>query len=376
MKSVITESTPNSKILSSAKIQRDNSIDIARGFAILLMIQGHLSILVPYSGNLNNFLSLLSPATFFLVVAGMSYEFFITSRLIRYNHSKLVFFETIYRALILISVDLLMLLVGSFVSPSIYHFTLEWGVIEVIAFGYIMGCFFQKDIKSKISLTVCLIFLMVLLKFNSLNNLILFNISMTLLPKLIYFQFGRLIPDLFRSIKSKNHLLVISILALCCNISIIYIYTLVYHVNISLNGITEHRWEFPTILFLIVNIFLLMILIRRLCNSPNMKFLLEPIERLGKIAFTVYFVHIGILLAISIFIRKFLPTFNIPPLFTLQIFVLISFVILFSKFEKYWKSYGYIFGFEWILRKGSIFLLKLTQKSSISKISEENVPIL
>lgn len=359
MTALITNLPKLSSDYISKSTKRDISTDIARGFAILLMIQVHLFILVPYNGDLNYLNSLMSPAPFFLIMSGLSYEFFFKSRLTKYNHEKIIFFEIIYRALILVSIDMLALLVGSVLWPSLYNFTIYWGVIQIIAFGYIFGYFFPKDFKSKIFSTVGLTFLMIIFNLNLSNNPILFDLSVTLLPGLIYFQSGRIIHDLLTLESNKNYLASLSSLLLICNLLLIYL----FNINIFSEWIAVHRWESPTIFIIINNVFILTVLIQKVIYKYScLSLFLNPIERLGKIAFTVYFAHVGLLFAISTFTLKFLPDVVIPSSFLLQFCILILFLVFFSTIEKYWSNYEYLFGFEWLLRKGSKLMLEFTQK--------------
>lgn len=338
---------------------RNRSIDIARGTAIVLMMQNHLLALVPYEGLLNNITSLLSPASFFLLVSGVSYEFFFKSRLTRYSDKKIMFFEILYRALLLVFVDIMILLVGSILWPSIYSFAISWGVIEVIAFGYLFGYFFRNELKSKIFMTIGLIFLMVTLNSNILNNVTLFNLSTTLLPKLIYFQSGRIIHNLLMSESKKKYLSIISILVLICNVLIIYL----FHLNIyDIGWVGINRWKFPLILIIIGNIFIFIASINKINTNTILSLFLSHIERLGKIAFTVYFVHVGLIFVTLTFILKFFPNIIIKPSFSLHFFILIVFIIFFSSVEKYWSRHEYIFGFEWIVRKGSKYMAEFTSR--------------
>lgn len=347
MTRLITAPSVLSSDYTNKNINRDRSIDTARGFAILLMIQVHLFILVPYNGIINNLNSLMSPSSFFLIMAGLSYEFFFRSRSAKYSEQT-IFIEIIYRALILVSVDMLILLIGSILWPSTYSFTIYWGVIQVIAFGYIFGYIFPRDFKSRIFLIIGLILLT-----------LMFDFSNMLLPGLIYFQFGRLIYYMVSLEDNKKHLFIISSLLIICNISILYI----FNINIFSGWIASHRWEFPTIIIITNNVFVLLTVIRGIIHKyPNISYFLNPIERMGKIAFTIYFAHIGLIFAISTLVLKFLPDIIIKSSFILQFFALILFVIFFSTLEKYWSNYDYIFGFEWLLRKGSKFLLRYTEK--------------
>jgi hypothetical protein len=338
--------------------KRDYSIDIARGFAILFMIQIHLLLIFPYNGILTKLSQSFEPAPFFLIVSGLSYEFFIRSRLIRYNQTKMIFFESLSRAIIIVSIDFLMLFIGSILWPSVYDFVFYWGVLQVIAFGYIFGYFLPKNFKSIIFVTLGLFFLMKMFNANIFDNLILFNLSITLLPKLIYFQSGRIMYNLYYFKNNNRFLLVSSILILIFNL-LIYL----YNVNLyEMNWIPRNRLEFPFNILIVNNVFILIVFIKYIINKWKYSItFLTPIERMGRIAFTIYFAHVLIIFVISLLISKFIPVITIQQSSLLHYIFLILIILFFYKLEKYWSRYEYIFGFEWLLRKGSKIVLRFTQ---------------
>ncbi len=80
--------------------------------------------------------------------------------------------------------------------------------------------------------------------------------------------------------------------------------------------------------------------------------LLESINRWGKLAFSVYYIHLGVI-AVGIFLFPiFLNEIYTKGFFLYQfIIILIVFFIALEIFMRYWQKFNYILGIEWIMNK-------------------------
>ncbi len=182
----------------SPELIRYRSIDIARGVAIFCMIMGHVYLLFPANIPYNYTGSFAAP--FFIIIAGTSYDLLISSRVKRSVENNVIYTEVVYRALMLIAIDTIALLIGSIVSPSIYNFSIYFGVFQVIAIGYILGSIIPNNLKFKTISILILIILMSIINIFFNNNYLLIDMSNTLFPMLIYFLFGRIMFNLLDKI--------------------------------------------------------------------------------------------------------------------------------------------------------------------------------
>jgi hypothetical protein len=83
---------------------------------------------------------------------------------------------------------------------------------------------------------------------------------------------------------------------------------------------------------------------------------MSPFEKVGKICFTAYYIHFFLLFVLekyTSFLLKYFPS----SISNLIILVVITMILV--KIEENWRNYNYIFGFEWLIRKGTDNLLKL-----------------
>jgi hypothetical protein len=342
---------------NTSKSPRFHSIDIARGFAVTLMIQAHLILFISYSGSLNIVALLFSPAPFFLIIAGLSFDLFFQSRLNKKIEKYEINTEIITRAVILVLIDVIMLFLGSLLWPSLYSFKIYFGVFQVIAAGYLIGLFIPKKIIFIIiSLLILSAFEMV---FSILNNDLLFGLSTTLIPMLIYFQLGR---GLFYLYKRDNHSMIQETKNLfgLLVLSISFSFILFLYFQIKISEIVQNRYSLLLIAFIFTNVLILILVLKILENKLCFFIrLLKPFERMGKIAFTIYFFNIVIIYCFIIFTSRVFPNISMP--INSQILFLLCFfalIVLLSLFEKYWEKYNYFLGLEWIFRTCSKFVVK------------------
>jgi hypothetical protein len=327
------------------RIDRVRSVDIGRGFAILCMIAAHFGI----SFWIINRYGEIFAAPFFLLISGISYEFFINSRLQKNVYHRSIFLESFSRSFFIYLLPLVPYFVVCLLYPEKFTFYLiHWGVFQVIAIGYILGFFIYESWKIKVGAIITVFFITTLIQtyFSYYFRFLLSDFS-PILPWIAYFFAGQLIYEVYKkpSLPSSK-LLFVSFIA--CIFSFVFF----KFSNIPFDYSFRNQFSlFLLILsiFFIIQLFFI-ILVDRLHKCEK---ILNPLERIGKIAFSAYYIHfLLVFLAGKIIIQYNFPSFFIFP----SILVII---LILAGIEKYWEKYNLIFSLEWFLRKGSNMLFYL-----------------
>ena len=253
--------------------KRYKSLDIIRGCAILSMIQTHLSLLSNTIGPMNDLATLLMPRFFFVMVAGTSFDLFVSSRKRNMVSSFDIRLEIFLRGGVLLSVDLLMLFIGSIVWPSLYSFSLYWGVFEAIAVGYLLGMVLPRSLLSKMWSIVFLLTGIFLLNTSSSSALLADSLK-NLLPMLLFFQLGRVMYDLYYndedntfSMLRRGRLIVPAVFFLLG-----YVVAGYYHLGLpNPEWIVDNSNELPSIMIVFGNIFLLYHIFAEIVDRHDIK---------------------------------------------------------------------------------------------------------
>jgi peptidoglycan/LPS O-acetylase OafA/YrhL len=346
--------------------KRYRSLDIIRGCAILSMIQAHLFLLSNTIGPMNTLATLLMPRFFFVMVAGTSFDLLVSSRMRNMVSSFDVRLEIFLRGGVLLSVDLLMLFIGSIVWPSLYSFSLYWGVFEAIAVGYLLGMVLPRSLLSKMWSIAFLLAAIFLLDTSSSSALLADSLK-NLLPMLLFFQLGRVMYDLYYndedntySMLRRGRLIVPTVFFLLG-----YFIAGYHHLGLSNPGwIVNDSNELPSIMIVFGNIFLLYHIFAEIADRHGVRIiLLHIVERIGRISFSIFFVHIAIIYLVrlsftALGLAEILPLE--PPL--LNLVTLASFILIFYSLEKWWSARQYRYGFEWILRTVPDYVMRILTK--------------
>ena len=322
--------------------QRIQSVDIGRGFAIICMIAAHISIIFWVINDYGRIFA----APFFLLISGISYEFFLESRFQKKVLKISIFSESFSRSVIIYFLPLIpYFVVGIWGLTNIQ--VIHWGVFQVIALGYILGFFVHGDWKLKMY-AIILVFLSTFLAqffYPQILNFLLVGFT-PLLPWLAYFFMGQLIFEIYqRRYISIIFLILISIIAF------IFSFGFFYHIHMPFES--DLRTEIPfflllsSLFFLIQAIFIILVDRLHVCDL-----LFNPLERIGKIAFTAYYLKYPLVFCAAFIMIKF----NLPPIFLIPSIIIIMGIL--TIIEKFWEKYDYKFGFEWIVRRGSTLLYK------------------
>lgn len=333
---------------------RFSSLDIMRGLAVVLMIEVHIAT-VPLLPELK-LLSNIFAAPFFLIAAGVGYQLFLQSREKRKYKRQFIFWEAFCRALLLFLVTTLLFIIGAKLFPQSFQFNgiLKWNIFQVISVGYIFGFFIWNNKKIKLISIIAIFTASALINYYQFESLYFLTKGFfPLIPWISYFIFGQLIYEIYkeRNLTLKKNKIILAYSTIFFSVNLLLLCLLQYTFQ------PEGRSNFPEFL-MISSIFLLLIMstIRWVDLKPHFKTILAPLNSIGKIAFTAYYFHIFVVFLSSYYIFKALP----PGLGSIIILALsISFLTI---LEKVWRKYEYIFGLEWILRKGTILAMTIYKR--------------
>jgi len=344
-----------SKYKSSSRL---HAVDICRGLALLLMIEGHIPQTI---GGITKWVAIVG-GPFFLIISGFSYDLFLSSRM-KKSPKNSVFLESFFRGLLIYMIPLIpYIIVGLFFSSYFSSVTghtykinfFHWGIFQIIGVGYILGLLVPNNFKSKITLTISA-FVITYIISNYFNGPLSFLITgaFPLFPWIGYFLYGRIAYELHQSkqLKDDKTLLMFSAVFPIISLLICEIF------NVDLSFYT--RDKFPMFLF-ICSLYYLMFSILVICVDHKHFYFssVDRLENIGKICFTAYYIHF---LSIFLIQKSFSTFFNhlMPVISNLITFLIV--VTILVQIEKIWRNYNYRFGFEWLLREGTEGLLKLSR---------------
>jgi fucose 4-O-acetylase-like acetyltransferase len=184
---------------------------------------------------------------------------------------------------------------------------------------------------------------------------------------LLFFQLGRVMHDLYYngedntfSMLRRDRLIVPTVFFLLG-----YIVAGYYHFSLSNpEWIVDNSSELPSIMIVFGNIFLLYYIFAEIADRYDVKIrLLHIVERIGRISFSIFFIHIAIiylvrLTFVALGFGEILPFAS--PLWNLVTFAF--FILIFYSLEKWWSTHQYRYGFEWILRTVPDYVMRTLTK--------------
>jgi hypothetical protein len=354
--------TLNSKYKSNPRL---HTVDICRGLALLLMIEAH----IPQSVDWVTKFSGIMAGPFFLIISGLSYDLFLSSR-IKIESKKHFFLESAFRGLLVYAIPLIpYIIVGIFfmsnyslVTGHKYELNIfHWGIFQVIGVGYIFGLLVPNNLKSKILIIVSTFIITYMINISSQETLYFLVAlkpgSFPLFPWIAYFLFGRVAYELYQNLhlKKDTTLLSFSIVFLIINL-------LIFKIS-KLGFLSSTRDQFP--MFLLISsiyLFIFSLLIIYVDHKHFYLRFMSPFEKVGKICFTAYYIHFLLLFVLEKYTSFFLKYF---PSSISNLIILVVITIILVKIEENWRNYNYIFGFEWLIRKGTDNFLKLVHRFQI-----------
>jgi Heparan-alpha-glucosaminide N-acetyltransferase, catalytic len=329
---------------------RLSSLDILRGIAVLFMVEAHIAIIIPFFSPLAA--SFAAPA--FLFVAGVSFQLLLRNRKSRGTSTRDTFWEVFWRAATLFfltsaitwTADLLLGL-GTSVFTNVF---------VIISTGFLVGFAVRKSFKWKILAIVLILILDLVIRAYNIQYLAFLTgteqgaLQVTILPNLCFFIFGQIA---YKAYKQANYnwydnqiLLVYAVLFFMLNLAAYLAFP--YHF------LSQGRGYLPGILMIASLLIILALLLVRVVDlDGRLKRVLWPLEGLGRISFTAYYITYASFLVLGSF--QFQP----PLTANLLIFFLTSvgLVVL----ERLWRP-QYRYGVEWFYRKISARALSYTRR--------------
>jgi len=326
------------------------------------MIEAHLRAIVSL-GDITNFCCLLV-APVFIMVSGVSFQFFISSRRERGYSERKLFFEGASRAIVLFFLTLippilskLLFHPSDFASDPVASAANTWSIFQVIAVGYGIGILFTRNILIQILSIPAIIFLSGMMSSMNIFGLLTSGFY-PLFPYFAYFLIGQLLTKLYTDTRLRR---VHTITLFTCSIVLFFgllMLTFISHLSLVLTNYKQNQTE-PIIIALIASILLIILifLIRVIDKRERAPILLRPIERVGRISFTSYYLEDYGATSVSLILLTSIGLSSIPII--VNPILLVIFILGLALFEWQWKRINYFLGAEWFLRKGSALLMRV-----------------
>ncbi len=333
--------------------KRFMSLDIARGIAVLLMVEAHIRFIVPILSEW----AYLFAAPSFIFISGVSYQLLIQSRQNKVRSS--IYLEVFWRAVLLFLLTAAVTLLGNlFLSRDVSIFIGD--IFLIIAVGYIIGLLIKNSIKLKVAAIIIIYLLTFIITNYHIQSLLFLTGSIQILPGVCYFIAGQIAFEAYKNknlnLKTSNKYLAYAAVFMIINLGILYL--IPYNFTIQGRGFFL---EFLTISS--ITTFITFLLLRVVDIEGRFNTVFKPARNLGRISLTGYYISYVSFVVTGFFVLKTNPTILNLSFF---IFAVTALILL----EKLWRPHNYILGFEWLLRRGTNIGIKFTEK-----IGEIQLPI-
>ena len=312
-------------------------------------------------------------APFFLIVSGISYHLFIKKRIDEELSRSKIFFEVLKRAIFIFVVSTSFQIFFGFILGMKIESFIYWSVFQVISFSMVLFYLIQFCKQSlRIVLHFILIIFLILFEFiiKSYNLTFLFILvegTFEFVPWASFYLFGLLFGELYLSFSNEmlyKKLISLIIIGICSFIFIVIwmsYFKFYYYIP----------YFFPNFIIMIGIFCFLSSIFYYVLDVRKLNFYLqESLIRWGKLAFSIYYIHLGIISAgiilFPVFINEIYTNGFLPYHFIL---ILIIFFVALIIFTKIWQKYNYILGIEWIMTK-------IIGKSLIHTTTKENKDII
>lgn len=345
--------------------ERIASLDVARGFAIFVMIEAHIATIL--SSSILNDLSRVVAGPFFILISGLAFELFIKSRIGQGSSRSRVFLESLSRSIVLSAITFIPYAVASITMPSEFPWygILKWSVFQVISVGYVLGFFLQRRLTLKLA-AVATVLLCTLIFEDSEAMTFLTDGVFPLLPFLGFFIMGQILSSLYAerriaSMRTRNLVL----------LSILPTIVLVLVLLLSHTAFEKDNRGQVHVFFLICALQLAtIVLFILIADRGKHKLELRALEGIGRISFSAYYFHLAILFALGEAFASihFAPSDQLTVLIT-NMAILASVTWAISFIERRWSKYRYALGVEWMFRMSSKILVGLLSALARDKTS-------
>jgi len=348
----------------STEAPRIHSIDFLRGLTIIFMMIWHTYrywLVGSYDprGILHfwfNFLGMIA-GPLFLVISGISLHILIKRRRFKKKDNKQIFFEIVKRCIFIFGVATVLSNVLSW-TFSLEGSFLKWSLFQGISIALFLGFFIDK-LRIELIFTIMVIGFVSTYYYNSgflSILLLLFTGSFEPFPYLNYFLMGLILGKIFFDNKKLANARIFYILFLIVGISIFFVGFIFDSLFVRSNMSTVFKN------FLTFNgLFLILLVLSRYFLDKRSKspIIIYSLEQWGKISFSIYYIHLGIIYVGIFIFTTFLGDFYTSGFpFPVLLTLLIGLIILIEIFRLIWLKFHYILGIEWLMNiivKKSLF---------------------
>jgi len=315
---------------------RLSSLDILRGLGVLLMVEAFIAIKIPFVSDM----ALIFTAPIFLFVAGASFQLLLRNRKARGNSGQEIFQEVFWRAVALFLVTSIITLVFILVFGTVYSGFST--IFIIISTGLLVGFLVRRSFKRQVLAIFIILALDLVIRAYQVPVLSFLtgnNLGLSILPYLCFFIFGMMAYRAYKSDNFKRYdnqiLLVYGILFFFLNLALYLAFPYPFT--------SEYRNYPPLVLMVASLIILLFLLLVRVVDlDGNIRWWLTPIENLGRISLTSYYLsYLSFLVLGSLFLEE-------SHIYNVLIFLLTSLGLVLL--ERLLRP-GYRYGLEWWYRR-------------------------
>ncbi|MFX0072061.1 MAG: acyltransferase family protein [Candidatus Hermodarchaeota archaeon] len=333
------------------------SIDVIRGLCVVLMVVGHMYYLwvstVDYIPGIIIAFIIIIPSGVFPLVSGYAFYYYIDRENNKEIKKSKIFRVALMRAgfIFFISTTITFLFgffIGVHPNTIIYWSIFQLIAVSMISFFFIPFLRIEFRMLSYLILSILIFFFcFIILNYEIKILYILFNVgNFPFLPWAIYFLFGIFIADLTKNFPENK---ISTLLLVYMSIGAIVI-------TAFFLGISNVTYMYIDLFFKNIGAFLIIypILYFFMDLKGFESSLQNRLIQWGKVAFSVYYLHFG-LLVMGLFILPFIINDIFSNGLSLYQYFISATIILISIdiFLRLWKRYNYILGIEWAMSKFS-----------------------
>ncbi|MFX1391999.1 MAG: acyltransferase [Promethearchaeota archaeon] len=346
---------------------RLNSIDILRGFAVILMVIGHIYYSFPDKYNKSSiigppllFIVLIAPP-FFLIISGFGFYLFIVKRINSGFTKRSIIKDICLRAIfIFIIATLFQFFFGSLLNMQISSI-IYWSIFQIIAFSMILFLiipFLNQKIRIFFYIfSFSLIFFIYFFSSYSEGQFIfkfLVNGIFPFIPWVNFFLFGMGLSDFKLNssiISQKREMSII----LFIGVLVTFLWFFLFVLSFDLFILTFFKAIGLFLIFFSILYFYFDI-------KELESILSKRIIEWGKLAFSIYYLQFGIAICLKFLFDKKIIQFESLIVLFIQFLILASVILFFLEFFLLlWKKFEYKYGIEWLMNlfsSKSLFIKK------------------
>lgn len=355
------------------------SIDVLKGFSIMVIILGRFfNEWMDWTPRDYTFFKEFilffanTATTFFLILSGMGYHFFINNRINKIISKSKIFVEVIKRSLFIFCISTLIQILLGFIFDMKISNIIYWSIFQVVAFSMIL--FFSLQFlkqKMKRILYLSLIILLFLLDFvishYKITYLsILVDGTFPFIPWVNLYIFGLLFGDMIsnwsRDQFSKK-------MKMYCTIGIVDI--IIFSLWLFLYLHTWYHYpQFLPFYMLNIGIFIMLFVLCYYYFDIKSKeiYFQNSIILWGKLIFSMYYINWGVVaIGLLVFPLIFNEIYYSGFLIYQYIILMIVIFVFLEFFIRIWQKINFFLGVEWLMNRVSkrTLFLKGIEKEGI-----------